>query len=44
MKRRIVPVNQPSWFGIIFWFVIFWPVGVYLLIKRATHREYVELV
>ena len=26
----------PSWFAIIIWFVFFWPIGLYLMIKRLT--------
>ena len=28
--------KSPSWVAIILWFIFFWPVGVYLLIKKLT--------
>ncbi|MCR5254318.1 MAG: hypothetical protein K6D96_00170 [Acetatifactor sp.] len=31
--------KSPSWVAIVLWFIFFWPVGVYLLIKKVTNDK-----
>lgn len=31
--------KSPSWVAIVLWFIFFWPVGVYLLIKKLTNDK-----
>lgn len=32
-------MKSPSWVAIVFCFIVFWPLGVYLLIKRLTNDK-----
>ena len=36
MQNNVKSISAGSWIWIIFWFVLFWPIGVILLLRKLT--------